>query len=649
MFLAEILPNLDLDWRDVYKKEKTEANENTKDLLVPTSSEMDKGEVIVNLSSVSPMEGDEIQERIFRMLGITIEYEPDVTGIPKFVGYTFPMALVNSEGQLLRLDTIDGKSIGELVGEKISDRLMGKSVFNSPISAGRVTGKTARYVVSGFEGTYQISNNAFTTDDARSINNFIEKTENYSNLTITEDFKKFLINIISKYGIDADTLERLRRWIKNDVDKKGRIIFGKKGAYTIKYKARISENEPMLDYIIELSPSSDKDDLSVKAAHYVISAGAKIELYSRDIKAVEYHKLTKAERIQARQEQLLKDNEPNIAKALGITVDEYRAMREKGQSLVQTAPKSPVISDAKQIGTLSPTNQPRAFQDVKGKFSPKVFENLTTDQAMLYARAIQRIDESKNDTELNNFLAKEFMNFEKYPYIMTLPQEVFTYLFDEYAINRGRNFGEKQELIEEKEFKEGSKIQGKTQYYYGKSAKNSFEVSSAAPKGTLGQNFSALFAKLSDGRSIEEAYQLDVKGHRQDLYKWLAEGNKIYKYKDKEYDMTNPKNHWIFGKGKPPIYELSKTESYIQYRNLWIQFAIKEPGLIRQLMVAANGKTLTDKFSTGDITQARALADIMNAIINNPSFLDEQTGGFDSVNQKSITDALQKLDAGCKK
>ena len=65
--------------------------------------------------------------------------------------------------------------------------------------------------------------------------------------------------------------------------------------------------------------------------------------------------------------------------------------------------------------------------------------------------------------------------------------------------------------------------------------------------------------------------------------------------------------------------------------------------------MAANGKTLTDKFSVGDITQARALADIMNAIINNPSFLDEQTGGFDSVNQKSITEALQKLDAGCKK
>ena len=71
--------------------------------------------------------------------------------------------------------------------------------------------------------------------------------------------------------------------------------------------------------------------------------------------------------------------------------------------------------------------------------------------------------------------------------------------------------------------------------------------------------FSALKAKLADGRTIEEAYQLDVKGYR-------VQGN-----------------DWKLGKGKKPLVNITPEESWRQYKALWQQWAKENPALIEEL------------------------------------------------------------------
>lgn len=107
-----------------------------------------------------------------------------------------------------------------------------------------------------------------------------------------------------------------------------------------------------------------------------------------------------------------------------------------------------------------------------------------------------------------------------------------------------------------------------------------YELSSHGDK-----RFSALFARLKDGRTIEEAYQLDVKGYRA------------------------ISNDWRAGKGKPP---LSPCDTWTAYLNLWKQWALENPSLVEDLRIKAAGRTLTDKFASSPISQARALAEILN-------------------------------------
>ena len=117
---------------------------------------------------------------------------------------------------------------------------------------------------------------------------------------------------------------------------------------------------------------------------------------------------------------------------------------------------------------------------------------------------------------------------------------------------------------------------------------NGYELSSQGDK-----RFSALFAKLKDGRTIEEAYQLDVKGYRKLGYDWRQAK------KDKGINAPN---------------KLTESERYVEYLKLWIQWADENLDLVEYLKVKASGKILTDKFATSSISQARALADILNSL-----------------------------------
>lgn len=119
-------------------------------------------------------------------------------------------------------------------------------------------------------------------------------------------------------------------------------------------------------------------------------------------------------------------------------------------------------------------------------------------------------------------------------------------------------------------------------FTFARFAANGYELSSHGDK-----RFSALNAVLSDGRTIEQHYQCDVKGY--------SPGGL----------------NWRLGKGKPPM-DRSK-DLWKEYLALWKQWAELNPQLIEDLRARAQGRVLTDKFASSPISQARALAEILNA------------------------------------
>lgn len=110
-----------------------------------------------------------------------------------------------------------------------------------------------------------------------------------------------------------------------------------------------------------------------------------------------------------------------------------------------------------------------------------------------------------------------------------------------------------------------------------------YECSSKGDK-----RFSALFAVMADGRTIEQHYQCDVKGYQP--------------------GGTN----WRLGKGKPPL-NTSK-DLWAEYLELWMAWARDHETLMWELMAHAkkHGNTLSDCFASTPVNQARALAEILN-------------------------------------
>ena len=98
-----------------------------------------------------------------------------------------------------------------------------------------------------------------------------------------------------------------------------------------------------------------------------------------------------------------------------------------------------------------------------------------------------------------------------------------------------------------------------------------YEVSSAGDR-----RFSAFYARLPNGRSIEETYQ-------------TAKGS---------------------GKGRPAVDP--NFDYWGTYLSLWEAWAEANPTLLRELIKAAKHKILTDRFAKTENNQARALAYILN-------------------------------------
>ena len=123
-------------------------------------------------------------------------------------------------------------------------------------------------------------------------------------------------------------------------------------------------------------------------------------------------------------------------------------------------------------------------------------------------------------------------------------------------------------------------------YTWDRKHPEGYEVSSQGDK-----RFSALYAKMPDGRTIEQWYQCDVKG----------------------YDIKG--GNWKAGKGKPSLFEYPEGQQWEMYLSLWKFWAIQNQTLILELkekLEEENITVFTDMFANTSINQARALAWIFN-------------------------------------
>ena len=100
--------------------------------------------------------------------------------------------------------------------------------------------------------------------------------------------------------------------------------------------------------------------------------------------------------------------------------------------------------------------------------------------------------------------------------------------------------------------------------------------------------YSAFFARLEDGRSIEQHYNCDIKG----------------------YDPGG--TNWKLGKGKPP--KDKSIDLWEEYLKLWRRWADLNPHLLEELyhITKLTNNTLTDMFASSENNQARALAYLIN-------------------------------------
>lgn len=111
------------------------------------------------------------------------------------------------------------------------------------------------------------------------------------------------------------------------------------------------------------------------------------------------------------------------------------------------------------------------------------------------------------------------------------------------------------------------------------SRKEGYEVSTQGDT-----RFSALVAKMPDGRTIEMHYQCDIKG----------------------YDPGG--RNWRLGKGRPP---LQPRDTWPEYLNLWRTWATANRTLMVDLH-RCSGPVLRDRFATTPINQAHALAVLLD-------------------------------------
>lgn len=168
-----------------------------------------------------------------------------------------------------------------------------------------------------------------------------------------------------------------------------------------------------------------------------------------------------------------------------------------------------------------------------------------------------------------------------------------------------------------------------TQFTWNRTSDNSYEVSSKGDK-----RFSALVATFKKGtvidgvdvggRTIEDVYQSVIKKS--------GKGKAPAKNSILDLDTVDDNGHPIFDSSRLPKdllktvadyatlggrkltkEELEDFSYYEGYLPLWQEWARQNPELMEELREKAKDKTLTDRFANTRVSQARALADILNS------------------------------------
>jgi hypothetical protein len=110
---------------------------------------------------------------------------------------------------------------------------------------------------------------------------------------------------------------------------------------------------------------------------------------------------------------------------------------------------------------------------------------------------------------------------------------------------------------------------------------------------------SALRMKLNDGRTIEEAYQLDVKGYRE-----AAMSSPQWR--------NQPWKRWMEGKGKPTLNGQTLEQLKTEYKNLWQSWFNENPDQLNLAGKAIGNKPINDVYARpGAVSQSEAIHEIL--------------------------------------
>lgn len=177
---------------------------------------------------------------------------------------------------------------------------------------------------------------------------------------------------------------------------------------------------------------------------------------------------------------------------------------------------------------------------------------------------------------------------------------------------------------------EENQTEQKEEYSWGRTSENSYEVSTAGDK-----RFSALNAKFAEGTiingtdvsgmTIEEVYQKVIKksgkgkAPAEDSIININNFNPIghtsrHPLLDNLPDDLDSKitDYIVKDNYTPTKEDLEDYSYYVGYLPLWQEWAKQNPELMSELREKAKGKVLTDKFAKTQVSQARALAEILN-------------------------------------
>ena len=164
---------------------------------------------------------------------------------------------------------------------------------------------------------------------------------------------------------------------------------------------------------------------------------------------------------------------------------------------------------------------------------------------------------------------------------------------------------------------------------WSRTSDNSYEVSTAGDK-----RFSALNAKFKPGTIIDG---VDVSGMTiENVYQSVIKKSGKGKAPSKDSKLYNES---LTTKGERE--DFSYREGYLP---LWQEWARQNPELIEELREKSAGKVLTDKFASTRVSQARALADILNSEESEKSAEEELDEILGAEEEDVVEKAVEKLN-----